>query len=82
MSNRITIYSVPGCAPCLVAKKRLDAEGIPYEDIDLSENPETLDRLKRQFGVPKIQTPLIHYAGEYHTIAGLTNIIAKYKETN
>ena len=82
MPNRITIYSGPSCAPCTVAKNRLTAAGVPFDEIDLSVDEEALARLKRTLDVPKVTTPVIHYAGEHHTIAGLTGIINAYKENS
>lgn len=81
MPNRITVYSGPTCPPCVVAKKRLKAAGVPFTEIDLSEDDEALARLKHTLGVPKVNTPVIHYAGKYGTIADLSDIITRYKET-
>lgn len=80
MGNRVTIYTGPNCAPCIVAKNRLKAAGVPFDEIDLSEDDEALARLKRTLDVPKVNTPVIHYAGKHGTIADLTQIITDYKE--
>lgn len=80
MPNRVTVYSGPSCAPCIVAKNRLKAAGIPFDEVDLSEDAEALARLKRTLEVAKVNTPVIHYAGKHGTIADLTQIIEKYQK--
>lgn len=80
MTNRITIFSGPTCPPCNVAKNRLKAEKIPFEEVDLSTDEEALSSLKLTLGVEKVNTPVIRYAGRHHTIVELTDIINRYKE--
>lgn len=77
--NTVTVYSATICQPCRTAKKRLDAAGVPFTEINIEEDAEALARLKQHLGVPKVTTPVIRYAGEHHTIAGLTDIINRYK---
>jgi glutaredoxin len=40
MKNKVIVYSTPQCANCDVAKRRLEANGIPYETIDISIDAE------------------------------------------
>lgn len=38
----ITVYSKPSCQPCLATYRALDKAALPYQSIDVSENPEAL----------------------------------------
>ena len=77
----LTVYSTPTCRPCTVAKKRLDAEGIAYNPVDLTEAPEVLASLKKRLDRPQIQTPLFEWRGELSDMTALRDIIAEAKAT-
>ena len=54
---KITIYSSPNCPYCHGAKQLLDSKNLPYEDIDLSQNPDLRTELSERhqyFTVPMI----------------------------
>ena len=40
MAKRIVMYTTPWCGDCLAAKKFLAARGIPYEEVDIDQNPD------------------------------------------
>lgn len=71
----VTVFSSPSCAPCRVAKTRLDAAGIPFVDVDLSTNPEQLANLKSRTDREFIQTPLFEFNGELRDMTGLRELI-------
>lgn len=71
----VIVYSTPTCAPCRVAEKRLDAAEVPFEKVDLTENPEILANLKERLGVPHIQTPLFLFEDELFGMSDLRAII-------
>lgn len=71
----VTLYSTPACAPCKVAEKRLDAAGIPFEKVDLTQHPSLVEDLKDRLDQPLIQTPIMEFRGELFGIADLSNII-------
>lgn len=79
--RQIVIHSTTTCQPCKTVKKRLDAAGIPFEEVilDLPENAEYLATLKRRLEREIIQTPLIQFGSKFGTIADLTQIVADYK---
>ena len=77
MSNRITLYSQPGCAPCGVAERRFIRDGIEFEKINIQEDAEAAERLKR---LGFTGTPVFHYGGRHVAMNGLTEIIANYEE--
>lgn len=39
--SSITVYSAPGCTQCRATKKHLKRRGLEYNEIDISENPES-----------------------------------------
>lgn len=47
MPNKITVYSVTWCPDCRRAKKFLDERHIPYENIDIEQNPDAVTIVER-----------------------------------
>lgn len=43
----ITVYSRPDCMPCKFTKKILTENNIPFNNVDVSEEPEALEVLKQ-----------------------------------
>ncbi|GAA4757427.1 glutaredoxin family protein [Gordonia alkaliphila] len=39
----VTVYTKPGCGPCRMTCRRLDAEGIPYTTVDITQNDAARD---------------------------------------
>jgi len=53
----ILIYSTRGCPYCVVAKRALEARGIPYREVDITFTPQVRDELKAKTGewtVPQV----------------------------
>jgi thioredoxin reductase (NADPH) len=53
----VLIYTTRGCPYCVVAKRALDARGIPYREVDITATPHVRDELKAQTGewsVPQV----------------------------
>ena len=44
--SSLTVYSAPWCPHCKRVKRFLDAHRVPYDVIDLDEDPESIERLK------------------------------------
>ena len=44
--EEVTIYTKPGCMQCKLSKRRMDAKGVKYNAIDVSEHPEFIEQLK------------------------------------
>ncbi len=58
MSKKVVMYSTPSCKYCNVAKEFFDNNGVEYEVIDLTVNPEKkaeMMELTGQMGVPVIR---------------------------
>jgi alkyl hydroperoxide reductase subunit F len=55
--KKVTVYSTKNCPYCRMAKAFLDKHGVPYEGIDVGEDPEAAKKmieLSGQRGVPVI----------------------------
>jgi glutaredoxin-like protein NrdH len=42
----VTVYTTPSCQQCTMTKRKLTRAGIPYESVDLTEEPATLEEFK------------------------------------
>jgi glutaredoxin 3 len=49
--NKIKLYSTDACSFCVRAKALLDARGLPYEEINLSRDPDGRAELGRRTGM-------------------------------
>lgn len=72
----VTVYSTPTCAPCKVAKMRLERAGVEFTEVDLTQAPKTLADLKVRRQSDVIQTPLFEFKGNLYAIDKLTAIIS------
>ena len=54
---RVTVYTTWSCGYCRAAKALLARSGVPFREVDLSDDPDTLTELKRRTGHPTV--PLI-----------------------
>jgi glutaredoxin 3 len=55
--TRVVIYTTPSCPFCVHAKRLLSARGIPFEEVDVSDDPAGRADLVRKTGrrtVPQI----------------------------
>jgi glutaredoxin 3 len=54
---RVLMYTTPWCGYCRRARALLDAKGVPYEEIDLDDDPafrQTLNERTGGWTVPQI----------------------------
>ena len=72
MSKKAKVYTTIHCPFCVRAKELLDSQGIDYETIDLSDNPEELMALKERTGMRTV--PQIFIDGEF--IGGFQELVA------
>jgi glutaredoxin 3 len=47
---KVVMYSKVPCPYCVNAKRMLDDKGVKYEVIDLTNNPQEMDRIKNETG--------------------------------
>ena len=62
MSESLIIYSKPGCPYCASAKDDFSQKGIPFEDRDVTSNPQFKEDALRLAGVAAV--PVIVRDGE------------------
>lgn len=58
----VTVYSKPACVQCTATTRALDAKGISYEVIDLTQDGDAMSRVA---GLGYRQAPVV-MAGEDH----------------
>lgn len=59
----VQVYTTRHCGYCVRAKRLLEQQGIPYEEIDISETPEIRDELVEKTG--EWSVPQIFVDGKY-----------------
>lgn len=69
----ITVYSKPACVQCEQTKKKLNQVGLPYDEVDLTQDPEAMQKVQ-EMGYR--QAPVI-IAGEQHWAGFRPDLIAK-----
>lgn len=42
----VIVHSTPSCFQCKMTKRRLDEKGIEYREVDLSQDPVAMERVK------------------------------------
>lgn len=55
--NVVRIYSKPACPQCSMTYKRLEARGIPFEVVDITEHPAALEYVTEDLGY--LQAPVV-----------------------
>ena len=63
----VTVYAAPWCPHCKRVKKFLAAHRVPYEVVDIDENPEGIERLKALQDGGQI-IPTVVYADGTHDV--------------
>ncbi|MBY6137139.1 glutaredoxin-like protein NrdH [Nocardioides marinus] len=69
----ITVYSKPACVQCTATTRALDARGLAYEVIDLSEDSAALQKVQ---DMGYRQAPVV-VAGESHWAGFRPDMIAR-----
>lgn len=71
MTNKLKIYKTTHCPTCTVVMRRLDRAGLPYSVVNVEEDAEAAERLKRNGFT---QAPVFGWKGELRTIAEMPQI--------
>ncbi len=69
---KVIMYSKDPCPYCVNAKRLLDEKGVVFEEIDLTNNPEEMQRIKDETGWRTV--PIILINGQL--IGGYTDMKA------
>lgn len=75
MSN-VTLYTQPGCGPCVGVKSQLKKKGIPFTELNVQEDPEAYAALKAD--APNKGTPALKHGPTF--IRDMTDILQFIKE--
>lgn len=73
---KVVIYSKDPCPYCVRAKSFFDENGIKYEEIDLTDKPGEIDRIKNETGWRTV--PIIMVNGTL--IGGYSDMKALHEE--
>ena len=61
----VTVYSKPACVQCNATHRALQNKGIAYETVDLSQEPDALERIRAlgHLQAPVVITDEDHWSG-------------------
>ena len=61
----VTVYSKPACVQCNATYRALEKKGIAYETVDLSQDPDALERIQAlgYMQAPVVVTDEEHWSG-------------------
>lgn len=61
----IKVFSKPGCVQCVATTRYLTEKNVPYEYVDVAEDPAAFDYLVSQGlrGVPVVESPAGTWTG-------------------
>ena len=65
--STITVYGAPWCPHCKRVKKFLAAHRVPYDHVDIDEQPEAIERLKELQGGRQI-IPMVDFGDGTHEV--------------
>lgn len=60
---RIRIYTTRTCGDCMIAKKYLSKIGVPYEEVDIGDDPEAAEYVMQVNG-GKRSVPTLEYGND------------------
>ena len=58
----VTVYTKPACVQCIPTRKALDKNGVEYDVVDITEDPDARDYV---MSLGYLQAPVV-IAGEQH----------------
>ena len=72
----LNIYSKPNCSKCTMLKRWLEIKGIDYNEIDISENQEGMDKLVSS---NRVSLPVVEIEDEFVDLNEYNDIIELIK---
>lgn len=72
----LNIYSKPNCPKCTMLKRWLEIKGIDYNEIDISENQEGMDKLVSS---NRMSLPVVEIEDEFVDLNEYNDIIELIK---
>ncbi len=80
MSGSFTMYSTPWCGYCFRLKGQLDREGIPFEMVDIEQQPEAAELVATINNGNQTVPTLVYSDGSAMTNPSLAQVKAKLAE--
>jgi mycoredoxin len=77
MSATFTMYSTPWCGYCFRLKGQLDREGIPFEMVDIEQQPEAAELVATINNGNQTVPTLVYADGSAMTNPSLAQVKAK-----
>lgn len=77
MTSTFTMYSTPWCGYCHRLKSQLDREGIPFEIVDIEQNPEAATLVEQANGGNQTVPTLVFADGTALTNPSMAQIKAQ-----
>lgn len=76
---QISVYTTPNCPQCRIVKKMLDEAKVEYQTIDLSQDAEAMEMVKKlgYVSAPVVFVNDMHWTGFRHD--RMLNAIAQYR---
>lgn len=74
--NELTVYSKPNCSKCNMLKRWLEIKKIDYQEIDVSKDEKSLDKLVSS---NRTSLPVLEISGEFVDIDEYSDIIELIK---
>lgn len=75
MTDAVTLYSKPNCVQCRATQRMFDKDGVDYNYVDLSEQPEALMSIKE---LGYLQAPVVYVNEEIHWSGHRPDYIEKH----
>jgi glutaredoxin 3 len=60
--KRVKLYSAPACPGCDAVRQLLQDHGIPYQDINVTTNPQTMEEWMEKS--KKMEVPVVEANGD------------------
>jgi mycoredoxin len=74
MSETFTMYTTPWCGYCHRLKSQLDREGIPFEIVDIEQQPEAASLVERVNNGNQTVPTLVYSDGTAQTNPSLAQV--------
>lgn len=74
MTNTFTMYTTPWCGYCVRLKGQLDREGIEYDVVDITEQPDAVSIVESANGGNQTVPTLVYFDGTTQTNPSLAQV--------
>lgn len=75
MTEKVTLYSKPNCRQCSATVRKFDKDGVDYNYVDISEQPEAMQFIK---DLGYLQAPVVYVDESTHWSGYRPDLITKH----